>query len=333
LPPIRVTGKFRMDEEKEIQESRWLAYVTSLPTDDPPARMRIMRTLDGLGCAVIREGVYLLPDTPGNRQSLSSLSDHIIRMSGRAYLLPVISSDQNQAQLFRGHFDRTRKYNDLIKNVESLKAGFGISDPAAITRLLSKQRQEFENISSLDFFPSDTRDRAAQTLREIEEKVHDLMFPDTPDSAPQPETGVSYFKRLWATRRPLGADRLASGWLIRRFIDPEATLIWLDKGQECPQAAVAFGFEGATFSNSARHVTFERLLSSFGLEKNSTLARIGTLVHFLEAGGTPVPEAPGVETMLQGAKRRTSDEDELFAECEKTFDLLYEAYFEPPGKA
>jgi len=322
-----------MPKDRESQESRWLAYVTSLPTDDPQGRMRVMRTLDGLGCAVIREGVYLLPDTPGNRQSLSILSEHISKMSGTTCLLPVIGSDESQAQLFRNYFDRTRKYDDLIKTVEGLESGFGISDPVAIARLISKQRREFETISSLDFFPSETRDHAARTLSEMEQKVHDLMFPHKPDSGHRPETGEAYFKRLWATRRPLWADRLASGWLIRRFIDPEARLIWLDKGEACPKAAVGFGFEGATFSNSARHVTFERLLSSFELDKNETLARIGTLVHFLDAGGTPVAEAPGVESMLQGAKRRTSNEDELFAECEKTFDLLFEAYFEPSGKA
>ena len=247
-----------------------------------------MRTLDGLGSAVIREGVYLLPDTPGNRQSLSILSDHIGRMSGTAYLLPVVASHKTQAQLFRSYFNRTRKYDDLIKTVEGLESGFGISDPVAIARLLSKQRREFETISSLDFFPSDTRDRAARALGEMEQKVHALMFPDKRDSTRKPETGRTYFKRLWATRRPLWADRLASGWLIRRFIDPEATLIWLDKGEKCPRAAVGFGFDGATFSSSAGRATFERLLASFALDNNSTLTGIGALVHFLDAGALPL---------------------------------------------
>ncbi len=79
-------------------------------------------------------------------------------------------------------------------------------------------------------------------------------------------------------------------------------------------------------------MTFQELLASFSLDKNETLARIGTLVHFLDTGGAPVAEAAGVDTLLQGARRRSNSDEELFAESEKTFDLLYEAYFESPGK-
>ena len=61
------------------------------------------------------------------------------------------------------------------------------------------------------------------------------------------------------------------------------------------------------------------------------LVKIGAIVHYLEAHDTPVAEAAGVQTLLQGAARRSTSDDELLAEAEKTFDLLYEAYFEPPA--
>ena len=138
---------------------------------------------------------------------------------------------------------------------------------------------------------------------------------------------------MWATRKPLWADKLASAWLIRRFIDPEAKLLWLDKDQACPATAIGYGYAGATFCNSRDRVTFEEILASFRLEKNSALARIGKLIHALNAGETKVAEAAGVQTLLQGAVRRTENEDQLLAETDMTFDLLYEAYFEAPGKA
>ena len=71
------------------------------------------------------------------------------------------------------------------------------------------------------------------------------------------------------------------------------------------------------------------MLTRVGLAKNSALSKIGSIVHFVEVGGTPVPEAAGVQTLLQGALRRSSSDSELLAEVEKTFDLLYEAYYEP----
>lgn len=314
--------------------TRWLAYVTTLPTDDPAARMRILRTLESLGCAMLREGVFLLPDTPVARQSLTSLSDHIARINGSAHLLSVSSLDEAQAQQFLRLFDRTRKYDDLIKTVESLRSAFGISDPGSIMRLLQKHKREYKIISTLDFFPSASRERAARALTEAEQAVHGLMFPQVQKKGSTIDTtGKQYFQRIWATRKPPWADQLASAWLIRRFIDPEATLLWLDKNQRCPERAIGYAFDGATFSNSKDKVTFEELLASFRLDENAALARIGSLIHALDSGDTQVAEAAGVQTLLQGAIRRTENEEQLLAETELTFDLLYEAYFEAPGKA
>jgi len=68
------------------------------------------------------------------------------------------------------------------------------------------------------------------------------------------------------------------------------------------------------------------MLAQFGMGSHAALGRIGSIVHFLEVRGMPVPEAAGVQTLLQGAVRRASSDDELLREAEKTFDLLYEAY-------
>ena len=296
--------------------------------------MRILRTLESLGCAVIRDGVFLLPDTPAARQGLASLGEHIARINGTAHLLSVNSLDEAQAQQFFGLFDRTHKYSELIKTVESLRTAFGVSDPESLMRLLSKHKREFEIISTLDFFPSESRQRAARALAEAEQAVHALMFPNAQKkSGTLDTTGKHYFQRVWATRKPLWADELASAWLIRRFIDPEAKLLWLDKNQECPAGAIGYGYAGAAFCNSRDRVTFEEILASFKLDKDAALVRIGALIHALNASETRVAEAAGVQTLLQGAVRRSENEDQLLAETEMTFDLLYEAYFEAPGKA
>jgi hypothetical protein len=171
------------------------------------------------------------------------------------------------------------------------------------------------------------RSRAEKVIAETDAAVRKLMFPG------QTQTGVGVGERLtqrvWATRKPLWADRLACAWLIRRFVDPEGTVTWLDKTQAVPARAISYGFEGANFANSESRVTYEEMLAQLAL-KNPALGRIGAIVHFLEAGGTPVPEAAGVQTLLQGALRRSQNEDQLLVEAEKTFDLLYEAYFEAP---
>jgi len=316
--------------------SRWLVFVTQLPTDDPAGRMKVLRTLETLGCAPLRDGVYLLPDASENRRGLAKLAAFVTSINGSVHVLNVKSADEAQSKQFRGLFDRSEQYGELVKTVESLKAGFGISDPVAINRVLGKQRRDLEAIAALDFFGSPNRDKAEKVLAEMESRVRELIFPENTPASPSAgvaRTNRTYFRRGWATRKPLFTDRLACAWLIRRFIDPEAVLVWLDKSRDAPATAVTFGYDGATFRNSRNRVTYQELLASFKLEKDPALVKIGHLVHALEAGGSKLAEAAGVETLLAGARRRATTDDELLAESEKTFDLLYEAYFEVPAMA
>jgi hypothetical protein len=315
-------------EKQPGRPSRWLATIAQLPTEDPAARMQVLRTLESLGAAVIREGVYLLPDTPANRQSLEALADYIAKVHGVASVLQVNAASPEQQAAFKRLFDRSARYDDLIKTVQSLRVGYGQSDPSAISRVVHKQRREFEAIAALDFFPSAARSRAEEALATAEAEVRRLLFPARAQPALAP--GEALLGRTWVTRKPLWADRLACSWLIRRFVDPEATLTWLEKSEALAADSIAFGFEGAHFGNSTTRVTFEEMLVKLDLTKNPALAKIGSIVHFLEIRGTPVAEAAGVQTLLQGAQRRSNSEKELLAEAEKTFDLLYEAYYQPP---
>ena len=317
-----------MNNPAQSESGRWLVLIANLPTEDPAARMRGLRTLESLGAAVMREGVYLLPETGVTRQGLEYLADYISKGAGSAQVLTVVSASEAQQQSFRKMFDRSARYTELLKVIDSLRSGIGIADPSAVLRVLHKKRHDFEAISTLDFFTSELQERARVALADAEAAVHKLLFPARIQTSSAPDEPMH--RRVWATRKPAWADRLACAWLIRRFADPEGTVVWLEKSQECPANAVDFAFAGARFSNSATQVTYEVMLRHFGLASNAALVKIGAIVHFLEARDTPVPEAAGVQTLLQGAARRSTSDDELLGEAEKTFDLLYDAYFEPP---
>lgn len=132
--------------------------------------------------------------------------------------------------------------------------------------------------------------------------------------------------RTWATRKNLWVDRMASAWLIRRFIDKKAKFLWLDMPAKCPKSALGFDFDGAAFTHVGGRVSFEVLATSFGLDSDSAIARIAAIVHCLDVGGVPVAEAPGIEAVLGGLRAGEPDDDRLLAAASRVFDGLYRNY-------
>ena len=131
--------------------------------------------------------------------------------------------------------------------------------------------------------------------------------------------------RRWATRARPWVDRLASAWLIKRFIDPQAQLLWLASPSDCPEDALGFDFDGATFTHAAGKVTFEVLLASFGFNEPA-LERLGTIVHFLDVGGVQPVEAAGIEQILWGLRDSIADDNALLTAASQVLDALYTAF-------
>src|SRR5712672_3158204 len=100
----------------------WLVTITQLPTEDPAMRMHVLRTLESLGAAVLREGAYLLPDTQANRQSLEALADYMDG-AATAHVLRVTADSSQQDEAFKRLFDRSARYEELVKTVEALRVG------------------------------------------------------------------------------------------------------------------------------------------------------------------------------------------------------------------
>jgi hypothetical protein len=119
---------------------------------------------------------------------------------------------------------------------------------------------------------------------------------------------------------------IETGRRIRHFIDPKAKFIWLKRIQDRPRRAVGFDFDGAAFTHVDSKVTFEILLASFGLEIDPALTRLAALVHYLDVGGIPVPEAAGFAAIVSGARALQPDDDGLLKHVCPVLDSLYRAY-------
>jgi hypothetical protein len=193
---------------------------------------------------------------------------------------------------------------------------------------IRKLRKSFASLADIDFFPGEAQRQTDTTLQEVELAAARVLAPDEPHPVHGIITALplqQYQGRTWATRRRPWVDRLACAWLIRRFIDPQARLLWLASPGDCPADALGFDFDGATFSHVGSRVSFEVLLASFGLEQ-AALKRLGTLVHYLDVGGVQPPESVGIESVLAGLREAIADDDQLLATASNVFDGLLTAF-------
>jgi len=307
----------------------WLLLIMTLPTENATARMRSWRALKAMGCAVLRDGVYLLPLREGGAAALQDVADGVVEAGGTANIIQTTSRDAAQDELFRALFDRAQDYAVFAKALNSARKSLSRLSGPEINRAARRLRREYEALRSTDFFPTEAAAQADAGWADFVGLVDTVLSPGEPHAAEGAVPRLDrkeYQGRTWATRRHLWVDRVASAWLIRRFIDPKARFLWIEKPSACPRKALGFDFDGATFTHVGKLVTFEVLLSSFGLANEPGLVRLGELVHALDVGGPVVPEASGFEAMMAGARQRTADDDELLAEMSRVLDSLHAFY-------
>lgn len=301
----------------------------SLPTSNATERMRIWRALKAGGCGVLRDGVYLLPDSAQARAALTEQAEEVISAGGAAHVLSMQSSDAQQDASFKALFDRTPEYLKLREASVQFSAELPGLTPPAIRRGLKALQRDLDETLAVDYFPGPARDQAVRALQELTVAVSQHLTPDEPHAVAGKITPLDrkqYQNRVWATRQHLWVDRMASAWLIKRFIDKKARFLWLEKIKAIPKHALGFDFDGARFTHIGARVSFEVLLASFGLEQLRGMSRLSALVHYLDVGGIPVPEAAGVELLLRVAQQRCADDDKLLLEALRIFDDLYAAF-------
>jgi hypothetical protein len=294
----------------------FLALFVTLATKQSAGRMRVWRALRALGSATLRDGVYLLPDTPEHAQAFEQIAADVRGVDGTAGIYRLDGRDEGQQQALIALFDRGEDYATLLKSIHAANP----ADSRAV-RLLHR---EFSALSAIDFFPGEACRQAEEALAALEAAA--TGEPLNVSGKIRRLASADFSGCTWATRQHLWVDRMASAWLIQRYIDPEARFVWLDDPTRCPKKALGFDFDGAAFTHVGGLVTFEVLAASFGLESDPAIARIAAIVHFLDVGGIPMAEAAGIEAVLAGARAGATDDDALLIDASRLFDNLYKNY-------
>lgn len=319
---------------------RWILFFYSVPSKPVSNRMTVWRKLLRVGAIPLKGAVYILPFSPEHHELLLWLVAEIKAMGGDAAVVSIAKvdtiADGEIVDLFQ--HARTSDYlaignglEEVERKLNNLKKGGQGQSPTGLAAELEKIGKAFADIQKIDFFAA----AAGLSLRTAIERAQDEV--SQLGAAPRQaraavvmrQKGVAdYQGRLWATRKRPFVDRMASAWLIKRFIDPDAAFAFIDEGatQAVPPSAIVFDVHGGEFTHVGDLCTFEVLIKAFGL-KDKTLRLLAETVHDLDMKDAKyyAAEAKGVEQILSGIRKTASDDAAALGQGMQVFEMLYVA--------
>ena len=310
---------------------RWLLLITNLPGQNQTLRMRIWRGLKAAGAALMRDGVYVLPETPDFQRVFEEHAREIRAVAGSVHILRFEADSIEQQNALIALFDRTADYQEFIARLQAWRKTLPKLTELEARKTLAVITREAATTEATDLFPGKPKEQVQAALAQAQAALNARFSPDEPQPAHRkiPRREIRDFQgKTWATREHMWIDRVCSAWLIRRFIDPKAKFVWLKDIKKKPRQALGFDFNGAEFTHVGSKVTLEVLLASFGLDQDLALARLGSLVHFLDVGGIPVAEAAGFAAIVAGARAIQIDDEALLNSVTPMLDSLYQNYRE-----
>jgi len=318
----------------------WLILTHQLPSHPSNARVKVWRKLQTLGAVPIKNSIYALPNHGSMREDFEWLRKEILQMKGEASIFVADSinqvEDKEIVQAFQTarakDFDRViEEAGRLAGRIRSLLEG-GHMKPETIARLdkdWKLLRMDWDRLQKIDFFRAPNRLKATssiQSAQKLFEQARTLSVKGVP-KAPPPADLKALQVRVWVTRKFPHIDRLASAWLICRYIDPKARFKFVNEPYTVKvRREVRFDMVEAEFTHYGDWCTFETFLYRLGL-KNPALAELAQIVHDIDLKDNKFgrSEAAGIASLISGLCRlRKGNDFELLEAGIGIFDALYE---------
>ncbi|HET6922414.1 MAG TPA: chromate resistance protein ChrB domain-containing protein [Anaeromyxobacteraceae bacterium] len=320
-------------------EAGWLLLLHQIPPRPAYLRVKVGRHLQRIGAVAIKNSVYALPRTEEAQEDLRWVLREVAKGGGEASILEARFVDGLDDGKVIGLFQAAREadYREIARQARSAGARFPRRGPPPESRraeaagLLGRLRRRLGEVAAVDFFGAPGREIAEGLLATMEAR----MKPKPEAETPSPTHRVEEVQgRIWVTRAGIKVDRMASAWLIRRFIDPGATFKFVPaKGTLPGKGELRFDMFEAEFTHEGDLCTFEVLLRRFGLA-DPALRQLAEVVHDVDVkdGKYGREEAPGLAQLVAGiAAAHASDEDRL-ARGSALFDDLHAGYRAAPRR-
>jgi hypothetical protein len=316
---------------------RWLLLIHQLPPKPDYFRVKIWRRLQRVGAVAIKNSVYVLPGTDQAAEDFQWIRREIVGGGGeasvcRASFVDGLSDAQIEA-LFRAardadYADVARQAEDLVRTVP---VGRRLEGPARaeVEGTLGRLRRRVVEIAAADFFGAGARQVAEGALGRIEARLR----PPAPSRRKQGAGARPGAGRVWVTRRGVYVDRIASAWLIRRFVDPKARFRFVAPDHGPAPGEVRFDMFEAEYTHEGDRCTFETLATRFAPD-DPALAAIGEMVHDIDCKDARFgrPETPGLERLIAGIARAHQRDEDRLERGAATFDALYESFAGSAGR-
>ncbi|MBL8506686.1 MAG: chromate resistance protein, partial [Methylobacillus glycogenes] len=130
----------------------WIALITSLPTENATARMRAWRSLKASGAAVLRDGVYLMPERGDCQNTLDTVAADVRAADGTAL---VVRLEEPTDGNFVALFDRSADFANLLGDIATAREGLSPDTANESLKQVRKLRKAFGNLAAIDFFPGE----------------------------------------------------------------------------------------------------------------------------------------------------------------------------------
>lgn len=316
--------------------TRWLVLLYQFPKGPDSRRVKVWRRLQSIGAVAIKNSVYVLPLNEQSQEDFQWLLTEL-RSSGAEVAILESSfvdgmSDQQVRDLFNAA--RTADYQDLYEEIE---AGIAALPPDQDNddedsleqgrRALSRARKRIAEIEAIDFFGAEGHDSVESAMRRLVERTEYATKGGKPTAAAELQDLTG---RVWVTRRGVRVDRIASAWLIRRWIDPDARFKFVaGKGYVPADREIRFDMFEAEFTHEGDLCTFEVLARLAGKD-DSALRSVGEIVHDIDLKDAKFgrPETEGIANLLAGIVAGTDDDERRIERGGVMFEDLYRFFSE-----
>ena len=297
----------------------WLILLLTLPPRPSSLRVRAWRRLRALGAVALKSGAYLLPDTGDRYEQFQWLAQEIERDGGDATLLRVDRvENMQQPEIVRLFQDvRNEDYAALADRYRKLLKG----RRPRLGDELARLARELGRLAEIDFFEASGRREVERVREAVEQRTASARVRRAGGAPPLDRGGL--MGRGWVTGPRPHVDRIASAWLIKRFVDPDAEFAFASPDQ-LPAEAIPFDMAGVDLGHQGDDCTFETLLRRTGL-RDRKLAILAEIVHEADLKDEKFArdEARGLDLVLRGLLGAIKDDHEALVLGMTLFDGLY----------